>query len=199
LQNARAVEELTAISGQKPVITKAKRSISNFKLREGVPIGCRVTLRGARMYEFLDRLINVAIPRIRGLLERYDIKAIGVYLVASKNWRALGNFGGHLGISKNFWEDAQNDDDLNVFFGFDKDVTPTISLFAEYNAALDDNDYELKDISFGQGRGYLNAGLRWYISPSLRMEIDFNDILLNKDDQVNYVNRELKIIYSEYF
>ena len=60
-----AVAELTAITGQKAVVTRAKTSISNFKIRTGMPIGCRVTLRGSRMYEFLDRLINLAIPRIR--------------------------------------------------------------------------------------------------------------------------------------
>ena len=60
-----AVEELTQISGQKPVITKAKKSIANFKLREGMSIGCKVTLRGEKMYEFADRLINLALPRVR--------------------------------------------------------------------------------------------------------------------------------------
>jgi len=60
-----AVTELTAISGQKAVITRAKKSIANFKLRKGVAIGCRVTLRGNRMYEFFDRLVNVALPRVR--------------------------------------------------------------------------------------------------------------------------------------
>jgi large subunit ribosomal protein L5 len=60
-----AVKDMTAITGQKPQVTRAKKSISNFKLREGMAIGCRVTLRGERMYEFLDRLINVALPRVR--------------------------------------------------------------------------------------------------------------------------------------
>lgn len=60
-----AVSELTQISGQKPVITKAKKSIANFKLREGMAIGCKVTLRGTRMYEFLDKLINISLPRVR--------------------------------------------------------------------------------------------------------------------------------------
>ena len=60
-----AVNELAAISGQKPVVTKAKKSIAAFKLREGMAIGCMVTLRGDRMYEFLDRLMNVALPRVR--------------------------------------------------------------------------------------------------------------------------------------
>ena len=60
-----AVEELTIIAGQKPIITKAKKSIANFKLREGMPIGCKVTLRGERMYQFLDKLVSVALPRVR--------------------------------------------------------------------------------------------------------------------------------------
>ena len=60
-----AVAELTQIAGQKPVITKAKKSIANFKLREGMPIGCKVTLRGERMYEFLDKLFNISLPRVR--------------------------------------------------------------------------------------------------------------------------------------
>ena len=68
-QNAKAIDaavaEITAITGQKPVVTKAKKAIANFKLREGVPIGCMVTLRRERMYEFLDRLIHVALPRVR--------------------------------------------------------------------------------------------------------------------------------------
>lgn len=60
-----AVEELAQITGQRPVITRAKKAISNFSLRAGMPVGCRVTLRGVRMYEFLDRFINLTIPRIR--------------------------------------------------------------------------------------------------------------------------------------
>jgi len=60
-----AVKELAVIVGQKPVVTKAKKSIAGFKLREGMPVGCKVTLRGKKMYEFIDRLIHVAIPRIR--------------------------------------------------------------------------------------------------------------------------------------
>jgi large subunit ribosomal protein L5 len=69
IQNAKAldkaVEELTQISGQKPIITQAKKSIAGFKLRAGMKIGCKVTLRGDRMFEFLDRLVNVALPRVR--------------------------------------------------------------------------------------------------------------------------------------
>jgi large subunit ribosomal protein L5 len=60
-----AVEELAQITGQRPVVTRARQSISNFRLRQGQPVGCKVTLRGKRMYEFLDRLVNVALPRVR--------------------------------------------------------------------------------------------------------------------------------------
>jgi large subunit ribosomal protein L5 len=60
-----AARDMATITGQKPVITKAKKSIANFKIREGMPIGCKVTLRGDRMYEFLDRLVNLALPRVR--------------------------------------------------------------------------------------------------------------------------------------
>lgn len=60
-----AIEELTAITGQKPVTTKAKKSIAGFKLREGMPIGAKVTLRGERMYQFLDKLMNISLPRVR--------------------------------------------------------------------------------------------------------------------------------------
>jgi large subunit ribosomal protein L5 len=61
----KATEELALITGQKPVVTKARKSIASFKLREGMPIGCAVTLRGTRMYEFLDRLVNAVLPRLR--------------------------------------------------------------------------------------------------------------------------------------
>jgi large subunit ribosomal protein L5 len=76
-----AVTELTAIAGQKPVVTKAKKSIAAFKLREGMSIGCMVTLRGDRMYEFLDRLMNVALPRVR------DFRG-----VSTKSFDGRGNY-----------------------------------------------------------------------------------------------------------
>jgi len=76
-----AVEELAAIAGQKPVITKAKKSIASFKLRQGMPIGCVVTLRRDRMYEFLDRLLNVSLPRVR------DFKG-----VSGKGFDGNGNY-----------------------------------------------------------------------------------------------------------
>jgi large subunit ribosomal protein L5 len=84
-QNAKlidgAVNELTQIAGQRPVITKARKSIAAFKLREGMPIGCMVTLRGDRMYEFLDRLVNVALPRVR------DFRG-----VSTKSFDGRGNY-----------------------------------------------------------------------------------------------------------
>jgi len=85
IQNAKildsAVAELSAITGQRPVVTKAKKAIANFKLRKGLPIGCMVTLRGERMYEFLDRLVNVALPRVR------DFKG-----VSDKSFDGRGNY-----------------------------------------------------------------------------------------------------------
>lgn len=60
-----AVEEMSIITGQKPIVTKAKKSVANFKLREGMPVGVKVTLRGAKMYEFLDKLMNISLPRVR--------------------------------------------------------------------------------------------------------------------------------------
>jgi len=84
-----AVDELGQITGQKPVITRAKKSIAAFKLREGVPIGTMVTLRGEKMYEFLDRLINVALPRVR------DFRG-----VATKAFDGRGNY--TLGIRDHF-------------------------------------------------------------------------------------------------
>ncbi len=76
-----AVKDLTAITGQKPVVTKARKSIAAFKLRAGMPIGCMVTLRGAQMYEFYDRLVNFSIPRIR------DFRGLG-----DKSFDGHGNF-----------------------------------------------------------------------------------------------------------
>ncbi len=75
------VEDLALITGQRPVVTRAKKSIANFHLRQGMPVGCRVTLRGERMYEFLDRMLNVALPRVR------DFKG-----VSGKGFDGRGNY-----------------------------------------------------------------------------------------------------------
>ncbi len=82
-----AVDDMTVITGQKPVITKARKSVANFKLREDMGVGCRVTLRGERMWEFFDRLVNIALPRIR------DFKG-----VSPKSFDGRGNFS--LGIKE---------------------------------------------------------------------------------------------------
>ena len=82
-----ALNDLTVISGQKPVITKARKSIAGFKLREGMPVGCKVTLRGERMYEFLERLIVIALPRVR------DFEGVSV-----KSFDGNGNYA--LGIKE---------------------------------------------------------------------------------------------------
>lgn len=135
------------------------------------------------------------------VLERYDIKALGAFMVASKNWQVMGNLGAHLGICKNFWEQDSLDSDFNLFLGVDKEINPSISVFLEYNAAFDDNQYSLEDVedlTFGKGRGYLNAGIRVNVAPGLFMEVDFNDILVNKGD-VEYFSRELKVSYNEFF
>ncbi len=84
-----AQKELSLITGQKPVVTKAKKSIAGFKLRQGMPIGCKVTLRGNRMYEFLDRLISIALPRIR------DFRGI-----SGKSFDGRGNYA--LGVREQF-------------------------------------------------------------------------------------------------
>ena len=82
----RALEDMTLISGQKPMVTKARKSVANFKIRDGMPIGCKVTLRGDRMYEFLQRLIGIAIPRERDFrgLETRSFDGRGNYSMGIK-------------------------------------------------------------------------------------------------------------------
>jgi len=107
---ATAAKEMELIAGQKPVITKAKTSIATFKLREGMPIGCKVTLRRERMYEFLDRLITVAMPRIR------DFRGLN-----PKSFDGRGNFAMGLKEQIVFPEIAY--DDIDVVRGMDVIVT----------------------------------------------------------------------------
>lgn len=101
-----AAEELTAITGQKAVITKAKKSISNFKLRKGVPIGAKVTLRGNRMWEFFDRLVNVALPRVR------DFKGLGL-----ESFDRFNNYS--IGIKEQIIFPEINYDKVEKFHGLD--------------------------------------------------------------------------------
>ena len=135
-------------------------------------------------------------------INRYEQKAWGIYAVASKNWRALGNLGFHVGINRNTFERKDNDKSINYFFGLDKELNRSFSLLLEYNAALNDgeehsaSDPDLEGLTIGKGKGFLNAGLRWTIAENLLIEVNFKDINLDKDD---YVNREVKIMYSEQF
>ncbi|MGI9553901.1 MAG: 50S ribosomal protein L5 [Thermodesulfobacteriota bacterium] len=121
-----AVEELTQIVGQKPVITKAKKSIAGFKLREDLPIGCMVTLRGTMMYEFLDRLINLTLPRVR------DFKGVN-----PKSFDGRGNY--TLGVKEHIifpeidYSKIQNVKGLNVSIvttsGTDQEALEMLELF----------------------------------------------------------------------
>ena len=101
-----AVNELTLITGQKPVITRAKKSIAGFKLREGAPIGCKVTLRGERMYEFLDKLVNISLPRVR------DFRG-----VSNNSFDGRGNY--TLGIKEQLIFQEINFDKVNKLRGMD--------------------------------------------------------------------------------
>ena len=116
------VEELTTITGQKAVPTKAKNSISNFKLREGMPIGARVTLRGDRMYEFLDRLLTIALPRVR------DFKG-----VSDKGFDGRGNY--TLGVKEQIIFPEISIDKIKSIAGMDITFVTT--------AQNDEESYEL--------------------------------------------------------
>lgn len=117
------VEEMTAITGQKAVPTKSKKDISNFKVRKGMPIGARVTLRGERMYEFLDRLISVAIPRIR------DFRGI-----SDKGLDGKGNFS--FGITEQIIFPEINIDKINKISGMDITFVTTATNDKEAYALL---------------------------------------------------------------
>ena len=127
VQDSKKVEaaaaELTAITGQHPVITRAKRSIATFKLREGMPIGCKVTLRRQRMYEFLDRLITVALPRVR------DFRG-----VSGKSFDGHGNFA--LGLKEQIVFPEVDYDRVDAVRGMDVVITTTAQTDAEAKALL---------------------------------------------------------------
>jgi len=109
-----AVDEMTAIAGQKPVVTKARKSIAGFKLRDGMIVGCNVTLRGERMYEFLDRLVNVALPRVR------DFRGI-----SGKSFDGRGNFA--LGIKEQIIFPEIDYDRVDQIRGMDVVICTTAS------------------------------------------------------------------------
>jgi large subunit ribosomal protein L5 len=118
-----AVADMAKIAGQKPVITKASRSIANFKLRAGFPIGCMVTLRGARMYEFLDRLVNIAIPRIR------DFRG-----VSNRAFDGRGNYS--LGVKEQIIFPEIEYDKIDALRGMNIAITTTAKTDDEARALL---------------------------------------------------------------
>lgn len=107
-----AMEDLAAITGQRPVVTRAKKSVANFKIREGMPIGARVTLRGQRMYEFLDKLISVGLPRIR------DFRG-----VSPRSFDGRGNY--TLGIREQLIFPEINYDTIDKIRGMDITIVTT--------------------------------------------------------------------------
>ena len=118
-----ALEDMAAITGQRPVTTLARKSIANFKLREGMPVGCRVTLRGERMWEFLDRLINVTLPRIR------DFKG-----VSPKSFDGRGNY--TLGLKEQIIFPEIDYDKVDKIRGMDITICTTAQTNDEGRALL---------------------------------------------------------------
>ena len=121
LTNAQA--ELTKLSGQKPAVCRARKSVANFKLREGMPIGCKVTLRRQRMYEFLDRLINIALPRVR------DFRG-----VSPKSFDGRGNYA--FGVREQIIFPEISFDDVEETRGMDIIICTTAKTDAEAKALL---------------------------------------------------------------
>ena len=118
-----AVEEMTIIAGQKPVVTKARKSISNFKLREGMSVGCKVTLRGEHMYEFFDKLVNIALPRVR------DFRG-----VSKTAFDGRGNYA--LGIKEQLIFPEINYDKIDKIRGMDIIITTTANTDEEARELL---------------------------------------------------------------
>jgi large subunit ribosomal protein L5 len=118
-----AVGDLTKISGQKPVVTKARKSIAGFKIRDDYPVGCKVTLRRERMYEFLDRLVTVAIPRIR------DFRGVG-----GKGFDGRGNY--NMGVREQIIFPEIEYDKVDTLRGLNITITTTAKSDAEAKALL---------------------------------------------------------------
>ncbi len=118
-----AVGDMTKIAGQKPVVTKAKKSIAGFKIRDGYPIGCMVTLRGNRMYEFLDRLVTIAMPRIR------DFRGI-----SPKGFDGRGNY--NLGVKEQIIFSEIEYDKIDALRGMNISITTTAKTDEEAKALL---------------------------------------------------------------
>ena len=126
-----ALNDLTALTGQKPVVTKSRKAIAAFKLRQGVPVGARVTLRGARMYEFLDRLINVAMPRIR------DFRG-----VSARSFDGRGNY--TFGVKEQIIFPEIAYDQVDAIRGMDITITTTASDDREGRALLESFNFPFR-------------------------------------------------------
>ena len=126
-----AVSDLTKISGQKPVVTRARKSVAGFKIRDGWPIGCKVTLRSERMYEFLERLISIAIPRIR------DFRG-----VSPKSFDGRGNFA--MGVNEQIIFPEIDYDKVDTLRGLDITITTTAKNDDEGRALLRAFNFPLK-------------------------------------------------------
>jgi large subunit ribosomal protein L5 len=126
-----ALSDMTKIAGQKPVVTLARKSIAGFKIRDGWPIGCKVTLRRERMYEFLERLISIAIPRVR------DFRGI-----SPKSFDGRGNFA--MGVSEQIIFPEINYDEVDTLRGMDITITTTARTDDEGRALLRAFNFPLK-------------------------------------------------------
>lgn len=126
-----AVSDMQKIAGQKPIVTKARRSIAGFKVREGWPIGCKVTLRSERMYEFLDRLISIAIPRVR------DFRGI-----SPKSFDGRGNFA--MGVTEQIIFPEIDYDQVDALRGLDITITTSARTDDEGRALLRAFNFPLK-------------------------------------------------------
>lgn len=127
-----AVSDLEKIAGQKPIVTKAKKSIAGFKVREGWPVGCKVTLRRERMYEFLDRLISIAIPRIR------DFRGLN-----GKAFDGRGNY--NMGVTEQIIFPEIDYDKIDALRGMDISITTTAKTDEEAKALLQGFNFPFKN------------------------------------------------------
>ena len=128
----RAVGDMTAIAGQKPVVNNARKSVASFKIRDGWPVGCKVTLRRERMYEFMDRLVNVAIPRIR------DFRGLN-----RKSFDGRGNYS--MGVKEQIMFPEIDYDQIDVIRGMDITITTNAKNDAEALALLQAFNFPFKE------------------------------------------------------
>jgi large subunit ribosomal protein L5 len=128
----RAVGDMTAIAGQKPIVNNARKSVASFKIRDGWPVGCKVTLRRERMYEFMDRLVNVAIPRIR------DFRGLN-----RKSFDGRGNYS--MGVKEQIMFPEIDYDQIDVIRGMDITITTNAKNDAEALALLQAFNFPFKE------------------------------------------------------